>query len=408
MYTLTEEGKIYLKKGMPERRLIKLLARKPLPIKDLKGMGIAINWARKNDWIEVKEGKVYLTNKGKSVIGRKYDLELALSDFSKGRKIKEDLLRILIKRKLIKELKKYSNIAVEKEIAQLTPEIIISGAWKKSTFKKYDINSPAPEIFPGKKQAYRAFLDEVKQELVAMGFKEMTGPTVESVFFNCDALYMPQDHPARGIHDIYFVKGKTDIDEKLLHAVKNVHERGGFGSKGWKCKFSIEVSKKLLLRSQGTAESIRTLASRPDIPGKYFSIARVYRPDVVDSTHLTEFNQLDGIILGRDVNFRELLGMLKMFAEKIAGTSKVKFLPGYFPFTEPSVEGYVFHPRLKKWIEVLPAGIIRPEVTGPVGINVPVIAWGLGIDRLFMIRENIDDIRYLFSYDLKWLRERRI
>jgi len=407
MYILTKEGKEYVEKGLPERRLIERLSRKSLAIGELKGEGIAINWARKNGWIRIIEGKVDLTEKGRGALKEKTTLELALFELSKGGKVNNELLRILEDRKLI-EKRKMQVTVQNGEINQLTSDLIVSGAWKKYPLRKYDVRAPAPEIFAGKKEAYRSFLDDVKEVLVKLGFKEMLGPSVESIFYNLDALYMPQDHPARGIHDVYFVKGKAKLNKKIVANVKQMHESGGFGSKGWRVKFSEEVSKGLLLRSQGTALSARALVNNPEVPGKYFAITRCYRPDVVDATHLSEFNQLEGIVLGKELNFRNLLGLLTVFAKKIAGVDKVKFLPGYFPFTEPSVEGYIYHPKLKKWIEVLPAGIFRPELTRPLGVDVPVLAWGIGIPRLFMVREGISDIRQLFSYDLNWLRRARL
>ncbi|MCD6403759.1 MAG: phenylalanine--tRNA ligase subunit alpha, partial [Nanoarchaeota archaeon] len=152
-----------------------------------------------------------------------------------------------------------------------------------------------------------------------------------------------------------------------------------------------------------TALSARTLAGDVEIPGKYFAIARVFRPDVVDRTHLPEFNQVEGIVLGEGLSFKHLLGMLKLFAEEIAGTKRFRFDTGYFPFTEPSVE-LVGYKKGFGWVELGGAGVFRPEVTKPFGIDVPVLAWGLGIDRLFMMKYKIDDIRKLFSYDLEWLR----
>jgi phenylalanyl-tRNA synthetase alpha chain len=289
----------------------------------------------------------------------------------------------------------------------LTPEILRNQAWKGKQFRHYDIESNVPAICGGKRQPYADFLNEVRENLIALGFEESKGPLVETNFFNADALFMPQNHPARGIHDLYFVKnrqGSLAEYKKIVSAVKKMHEQGGQGSEGWKVPFSEKESEKLVLRSQGTAVSARILAGKPKIPGKYFSIARCFRPDVADASHLTEFNQLEGIIIDKSVNFKQLLGLLKMFAEKIANTKKVKFLPGYFPFTEPSVEGYLYHEKLGKWIEVLPAGIFRPELTYALGIKEPVIAWGIGIDRLYMIKENIADIRQLFSTDLEWLR----
>ena len=100
---------------------------------------------------------------------------------------------------------------------------------------------------------------------------------------------------------------------------------------------------------------------------------------------------------------------MKDFAIKIAGTDKVKITPiAYFPFTEPSITAYIYHPILKKWIELFGAGMFRPEMLEPLGIKEPVMAWGMGIDRLFMIRESIKDIRQLFSYDLDYLREAKL
>ena len=121
-----------------------------------------------------------------------------------------------------------------------------------------------------------------------------------------------------------------------------------------------------MLRSQGTAVSARTLASAPAIPGKYFSIARCFRYDQVDATHATDFFQVEGIVLGEEINFRTLLGLLNLFAREVAQAKEVKFLPAYFPFTEPSVELHVRHPRLG-WMELGGAGLFRPEVTFPLG-----------------------------------------
>jgi phenylalanyl-tRNA synthetase alpha chain len=144
-----------------------------------------------------------------------------------------------------------------------------------------------------------------------------------------------------------------------------------------------------------------------EVPGKYFSLARCYRPDVVDRTHLTEFIQVEGIVVGASLTFRDLLGILKRFALEIANADQVRFKPDYFPFTEPSVELSAYKEGLG-WMEFGGAGIFRPEVTLPLGITVPVIAWGLGVERLFMMKAGISDIRNLFSQDLDWLRRRTV
>lgn len=269
-------------------------------------------------------------------------------------------------------------------------------------------------MWPGKKQQYRAFLDEVKEELVALGFEEMSGPIVESSFWNNDALYMPQDHPARGIHDLYFVREPKYCNlkkfDKFVKAVAKVHQNGGTtGSTGWQYEYNEKEASRLILRSQGTALSARMLAN-PDVktPGAYFSIAKVYRPDKLDVTHSIEFNHCEGIVLGENLNLRNLLGLLAEFTKKITGSDKIRFRPHYFPFTEPSIEADIWHPQLKKWTEAFGAGIFRPEVTAPFGIKVPVLAWGIGIDRLFMIKNNITDIRELFSQNIEYLREAKL
>jgi phenylalanyl-tRNA synthetase alpha chain len=293
------------------------------------------------------------------------------------------------------------------EVSQLTPELLKEGAWRHKRFRKYTISLRPPRIAAGRRHPYREFLDRVKVKLVSMGFQEMRGTLVESEFWNMDSLYMPQFHPARAIHDVYFVKEPTHaraIEEPFLSRVAAVHQSGGdTGSSGWGYEYDIERARRLVLRSQGTAVSARTLAAGAEIPGKYFSIARCFRYDQVDATHATDFFQVEGIVLGEDIHFRTLLGLLRLFAREVAHAEEIKFLPAYFPFTEPSVELHVRHPRLG-WMELGGAGLFRPEVTRPLGIEVPVIAWGLGLDRMAMVALNIHDIRDLFSADLEMIR----
>jgi phenylalanyl-tRNA synthetase alpha chain len=296
------------------------------------------------------------------------------------------------------------------EIAQLTPELLKDGAWRGKSFRKYNIGLKPARTAAGRKHPYREFLDSVKTRLVSMGFQEMRGPLVESEFWNSDALFMPQFHPARDIHDVYFVdrpKRVGSLPEPYAAQVAKTHESGWkTGSRGWRYAFDPERAKRLVLRSQGTAVSARTLAASPRIPGKYFSIARCFRYDLVDATHAPDFFQVEGIALGEKITFRTLLGLLKLFATEMAHATEIKYLPAYFPYTEPSVEMHVKHPRLG-WMELGGAGLFRPEVTSPLGVKVPVIAWGLGLDRMAMVALGIGDIRDLFSSDLDLIRTRR-
>ena len=310
-----------------------------------------------------------------------------------------------IKGQLVKE-----NVTGE-EISQITPEMLKEKSWRDKNFREYNINLPAPHILIGRKHPYREFLDFMKYKLVCLGFKEMKGSLVETEFWNMDALYMPQTHPARDIHDNYFVKEPQyakSIKEPFFTNVAQTHENGGkTDSKGWGYVFDKESAKRLILRTQGTVLSARTLASGPEIPGKYFAMARCFRYDKVDATHLSEFFQVEGIVVSKNADFPTLLGLLKLFATEIAMAKDAKFVPGYFPFTEPSVEVHIKHPKLG-WVEMGGAGIFRPEVTLPLGVEVPVIAWGLGIDRMAMMALGINDIRDLFSRDLDLIRDTRM
>jgi phenylalanyl-tRNA synthetase alpha chain len=301
--------------------------------------------------------------------------------------------------------------AVTEEASALTPEMLKQGSWKDVRFRSYNIALNPPRTSIGRKHPYREFLDYVKYQFVSMGFEEMRGPLVENEFWDMDALFMPQFHPARNIHDVYFLKDPThcrEIEAPFGKRVAGAHRDGGkTGSSGWRYEFDEERARRLILRSQGTAVSARTLALGPKVPGKYFSIARCFRYDAVDATHAPDFNQVEGIVLGEDINFRTLLGLLKLFGQEIAQAKEFQFRPAYFPFTEPSVELHVKHPDLG-WMELGGAGIFRPEVTLPLGVDVPVIAWGLGLDRMAMVALEIKDIRDLFSTDLDLVRTKKI
>ncbi len=293
-------------------------------------------------------------------------------------------------------------VVAKDQISRLTPAMLQDGSWQGKHFRRYNIGLP-PRLIAGARNPYRRFLDRTKQTLLGLGFEEMRGSLVENEFWNMDALFMPQFHPAREIHDAYFLQAPTHaqtVAEPYLSNVAAVHEgTSAIGSKGWGYHFDPERTKRLVLRSQGTALSARSLAAQPKIPGKYFSMARCFRYDAVDATHAPDFFQVEGIVLGEQITLRHLLGMLSLFALEMAQAKAVKATPGYYPYTEPSVEVSMRHPTLG-WIELGGAGIFRPEVTKPLGIDVPVIAWGLGLDRMAMVALGKRDIRHLFTNNL--------
>ncbi len=440
---LNEEGKIHAKKGLPERRLVntleKLKGRIPLEkivekaVLERQFVPIALGWIQRKRWatLDSEAGTLKIIEKPKE--GNDEKLLKLLGE--KGQATVEELsselqeaINILKKRKLLvidEKMKRTLEITDEgkkalvkerravKEITQLTPELIISGKWRKAKLQKYNIEAPVAKTWLGKKHPYLRFLDEVKRKLVALGFKEMVGTVVETSFFNFDALYTPQGHPAREPTSVYYVKapkyGSVNAYKHALVNVKKTHENGWkTNSSGWKYKYSVREAGRLILRSHTTCLSARTLLNKDlEIPSMYFSIGRCYRPEVLDKTHLTEFNQVEGIVVDKDLTLRDLLGVLEKFAIDIAGADKAKFVPDYFPFTEPSVELRAFK-KGYGWIEFGGSGIFRPEVTLPLGIEVPVLAWGLGIDRLYMLKAGIDDIRQIFSLDLNWLRKQEV
>ena len=295
------------------------------------------------------------------------------------------------------------------ELGALTPELLAKAGWKNKTFRPFNINTPPIRVHMGRTNPYCDYLRSVKDKLNSLGFEEFDGPLVETEFWNSDALFMPQFHSARDIHDVYYVKNPTHaraIEQPFLDQVAAAHENGWkTGSRGWEYAFDRDFTRRLILRSQGTVLSAKTLP-RAKVPGKYFGIVRCFRYDQVDATHLSDFYQTEGIVLGENANLRNLLGLLKMFASELAGATEIKYVPGYFPFTEPSVEVHIKHPVLG-WFELGGSGIFRPEVTRPLGIDVPVLAWGLGIDRMALMHLGLNDLRELFSGNIENVRLRR-
>ncbi|MCF7933561.1 MAG: phenylalanine--tRNA ligase subunit alpha [Spirochaetia bacterium] len=295
------------------------------------------------------------------------------------------------------------------ELGALTPAMLAGGSWKDKSFRSYSVASPPGRVLLGRRNPYGEYLQWVKDKLTTLGFEEFDGPLVETEFWNGDALFMPQFHSARDIHDVYYVNNASharEIEQPYLDQVAAVHENGWTtGSRGWGYEFDHEFTRRQVMRSQGTVLSAKTLP-KAKIPGKYFGVARCFRYDQVDATHGADFYQTEGIVLGEDVNLKTLLGLLKMFAEEVAGAEEVKYVPGYFPFTEPSIEVHIKHPILG-WFELGGSGIFRPEVTKAMGIDVPVLAWGLGIDRMALMHLGLNDLRELFTPDIESVRTRR-
>ncbi len=449
-YELTELGSDYAKNGTPAERILRLLkAEGALTLPEIseklgiekKDTGSAFGQLSKEGFASMNEEKkaafVKDADSGTPVLIRSL---LEKADAAENKQLTEDSLSAEEKKCIAGIAKKrgaaqtpfkiieredvtyhFSETAAHirkmlesagitgEETGQLTAESLKTGAWKNQTFRSYNIELPPARVIPGRTNPYVDFLEGVKDKLTSLGFEEFDGPLVETDFWNSDALFMPQFHAARDIHDVYYLKNPThakSIEEPFLSRVAEAHETGGAsGSRGWNYSFDRNFTRQLLLRSQGTVLSAHQLA-KAKIPGKYFGIARCFRYDKVDATHLSDFYQTEGIVLGEEVNLRTLLGILKMFAVEIAGATEVKYVGGYFPFTEPSIEVHIKHPVLG-WFELGGSGIFRPEVTKAMGIDVPVLAWGIGIDRMALMALGLNDLRELFSTDIEGVRLRR-
>ena len=268
--------------------------------------------------------------------------------------------------------------------------------------RHYDVTLAADKVYPGKKHPYQRLIDFMREIMLEMGFTEIKGPIIQSSFWNFDALFQPQDHPAREMQDTFYLDTKAEIPDYTK--VKEMHEcGGGVGSTGWGGRWSSEVARQEVLRTHTTGVTIKYLSEHPQPPIKAFGIDRVYRREAIDATHTPEFEQLEGIVMDEGVTFRHLLGILKEFYAKM-GFEEVRFRPGYFPYTEPSVEPEVFIDGLG-WVELGGAGVFRKEVTAPFGIEHPVLAWGLGVSRVAMLKLGLKDLRLLYQSDIEWLRQ---
>ncbi|MGQ9542973.1 MAG: phenylalanine--tRNA ligase subunit alpha [Candidatus Bathyarchaeia archaeon] len=442
MVRLNQEGTSYAHLGLPEVRLA-------LAVKSMGGEArldeavskarlgeinpsIVLGWLRRKGLGEIyrRGGVVYIHSGGPS--GSDPDEEAIRLIHSKGEisldSLKpqlEEAISRLKDRNLLEICRRVDreaeltpegfsttimSLKASKTVTALTSDMIISGEWRNVELLEYDVAASPPPIYPGKKNPYAEFMEEARRVLLAMGFEEDEGPLVEAEFWNFDVLFQAQDHPAREIHDSYILKYPERCrlsDRELVERVKKTHQDGWItGSTGWGYRWDEHIAERLILRTQTTAVSMRHLASHRKPPIKMFCLSKVFRPDVLDAKHSMEFTQLEGIVGDEGINMRHLLGFLQKFAD-ILKLGEVRFKPGYFPFTEPSVESYVKHPTLG-WVEFVGAGMFRPEVLKPLGIDFPVIAWGIGFDRLAMIALNLEDIRDLHSRRLDWLREKPI
>lgn len=426
---------------LPERVAIEVLSQEHKgkgSMADLKRSGklkdeeisIALGWIKRKGWGDIsKHGSetiIALTDKAREALGTKGEDELVIERLAKGElseaEIQKEVIGALKQRKDIVNEKHAAtrtisltdegrrvaalDLSIREEVAQITPELIQSGKWREVEVRKYDVKAFAPTVHGGRRHPLTIQLEKVRSIFLNMGFTEVSGEFLETSFWDMDVLFTPQDHPARDVQDTFYVKNPERMplteEEDLVEKVKQVHENGWTtGSVGWKYKWSRAEAERALLRTHTTVNSARYIWKHPKPPFKVFCIGRVFRNEAMDSTHLPEFTQIEGIVCEEGANMDMLVGLLKEFYKRM-GTPKIRVRPGYFPYTEPSLEVEIWWNG--QWMELGGAGVFRPEVTEPLGVKEPVLAWGLGFERLAMLIWGLKDIRDIYVSDVDWLK----
>ncbi len=289
----------------------------------------------------------------------------------------------------LNEIKKY----IEKEIKRLHEKVSAEETKKKIQSEAIDITLPGRFIPPGKVHPVNRVLSEIVDIFVSMGFAVEEGPEVEHDYYNFEALNIPKDHPAREMQDTFYVKAPN------------------------KPSSSSHIDSDIVLRTHTSPVQIRGMKKRKP-PLKFIAPGKVYRCDA-DVSHTPMFHQVEGLMVGEDITFSDLKGVLEVFIHRMFGPSTpVRFRPSYFPFTEPSAEvdiGCILCGgegcRVCKgtgWLEVLGAGMVHPKVFEAVGYDTERytgFAFGMGVERLTMLKYRIDDIRLFYENDVRFLSQ---
>ncbi len=411
--SIGSEGSYAVEKGLPERRLVNSIKSSgTISIKDAKEksglndseFNAAFANAMAKGWIRSADSptgaSIVVSENIQQSPDEKLLLKLASGEVPYETLSKEELSAYQILRRRPNYVVEKETKLVEVELSQEGLAIVKEVKAQPETERAIDVEAPAPIIYAGRKHPLQDVVDEVREIFVGLGFEEIDGPLVQNAFWNFDALFTPQDHPARDMQDTFYIAGLHAVnvaDKKILKSVESIHK------KGWGYNWKIEDAKKLVLRTHTTPVTIRYLADKKPEQASVFSVGRVFRNEKLTYKHLAEFYQVEGIVVGKNVTLRDLMGLQTEFYSKI-GLKKVKFWPSFFPYTEPSLQSVVYHEKLGKWVELFGMGIFRPEVTLPVGVKNPVLAWGGGLERIAMLRYGLDDVRELYSNKLGWLR----
>jgi len=427
---LSDEGKAYAEHGLPEERLLEELKKREIKASDLNTQveRIALQWAKKRGLVSIENGRVRMTESGvraageglvegrilKGILDRSYEFRNKdeVADLMK-RGLVELSTQRLIEIISITDAGRKSEISESNEIDALDRNMIASGIWKEREFKRYDVNVGVERQAPAMRHPVKKLIEEIRDAYLSMGFREISGPAVESSFWVFDALFVPQDHPARDAQDTFYI---SNLENEAFNGVKYVNTVKKAHQKGWRAKWSRDAAGQMLLRTHTTSVSARHMyaiidelrkdSDKYELPVKLFSIGRVFRNEAVDYRHLADFYQHDGMIIGKDLTFSNLFDTLRNLYKAIG--VEIKFKPSYFPFVEPGVEFMAYSDKTKEWMELGGAGMMREEITGLKRSRLSVLAWGPGIERILLIRDpRIGNIPELYNSSLGWLRERR-
>ncbi len=388
--------------GLPERKLVNEIQEGPKSFEEIRNVlksdfNAAIANAKKNDWIQIEKGESSskISLKGKALPSPEEKLIDFLGTEEKLVNDIEDIdaLTLLKKRPdfITENFTKFKTISLSEKAKDIDVD---------SSTGAIDVEAKVPATYVARIHPLKETINEIREIFVSLGFSEVLGNLAQPSFWNFDALFTPQDHPAREMQDTFYLK---DMKASKFATSTQINQVSRSHKKGWRYDWNMSEAQRMALRTHTTCVTIKHLADNKPDESRIFSLGRVFRNEKVSYKHLAEFNQVEGVVIGKNVTLRDLMGLQEEFYRRI-GLTKIKFWPTFFPYTEPSLQSMVYNDRLGKWIELFGMGIFRPEVTKPLGITKPVLAWGGGIERIALLKYGLDDVREFYNNNLNWLR----
>ncbi|QSL67118.1 hypothetical protein MERGE_001507 [Pneumocystis wakefieldiae] len=359
-FVLTEEAKNIVLNGSHEAKIFNLISSSVdgLTLQELESimgpsMEHGLKQVFKNKWVK-RVGNSLVKNVHSITDTVSHNLKVIQEN---GTHPDSSVITELRKRKLLEKNKQLSfsvkkgpefSLSIKEQITDLTVAILQSKLYESMEFKSYNFDAKGANIPCGSLHPLLKMREEFRSIFFELGFEEMpTNKFVESCFWNFDSLFVPQQHPARDLQDTFYIKTpqlSKPIQEKgYVEAVRRIHEEGDFGSIGYRYPWSLEESRRLVLRTHTTSISATMLYKLANqeggfTPAKYFSIDRVFRNETVDSTHLAEFHQVEGVIADYNLTLGDLIGFMDLFYSKM-GVKNLKFKPTYNPYTDVRTYG---------------------------------------------------------------------